>query len=212
MKKILVVDDHAVVRKGLQQILAEYPDKITVVEASTGEEAVAEALKDQFDLVLLDIALPGKSGIDVLQELKSKQPGLPVVILSIHSEEQYAVRALKAGAAGYLIKDCVPEELILAIRKVLQGDRYVCSSLAERIVLGLDRDTLNPPHIALSNREYQVMLMIAQGKTGKQIANELSVSIKTVSTYRSRILEKMKIESNAEITRYAIKHGLIPNL
>jgi two-component system invasion response regulator UvrY len=209
VKKILVVDDHAVVRRGLQQIVSDSLDVVLVNEAKDGDEAVAQVQKSRYDLVLLDISLPGKTGIDVLKELKALQPDLPILMLSIHPEEQFAIRALRAGASGYLTKACPPEELISAIRKVLSGEKYISANFAQRLISNLDKDNSSVSHQSLSDREYQVMCLIAQGKTPKQIGSELKVSIKTVSTYRSRILEKLKMQSNAEITRYCLEHELI---
>jgi two-component system, NarL family, invasion response regulator UvrY len=209
VKKILVVDDHAVVRRGLQQIVSDSLDVVLVNEAKDGDEAVAQVQKSRYDLVLLDISLPGKTGIDVLKELKALQPDLPILMLSIHPEEQFAIRALRAGASGYLTKACPPEELISAIRKVLSGEKYISANFAQRLISNLDKDNSSVSHQSLSDREYQVMCMIAQGKSPKQIGSELKVSIKTVSTYRSRILEKLKMQSNAEITRYCLEHELI---
>jgi DNA-binding NarL/FixJ family response regulator len=209
MKRILVVDDHAVVRRGLKQILSDSLDVVEVNEAKNGDEAVAQVQKTKHDLVLLDISLPDRTGLDVLKDLKAIRPELPVLMLSIHAEELFAIRALKAGASGYLTKACPPEELILAIRKVMTGEKYVSANFAQRLISNLDKNNQKLPHQTLSDREYQVMCLISQGKTPKQIANQLKVSIKTVSTYHSRMLEKMKMESNAEITRYCLEHELI---
>lgn len=209
MIKILIVDDHAVVREGLKQILAETPDILVAAEAAAGQEVFEQLRKDNYDLVLLDIAMPGRGGLDILKQLKSQEPNLPVLMLSMYPEEQYAVRTLKAGASGYLTKESAPEELIAAIRKVVSGGKYVTSSLAEKLASYLEADTERPPHESLSDREYQVMLMIASGKTVKQIADALSLSVKTISTNRSRALKKMKMETNAELTYYAIKQGLV---
>ncbi len=209
MKRILVVDDHAVVRRGLKQILSDSLDVVEVNEAKSGDEAVAQVQKTKHDLVLLDISLPDRTGLDVLKDLKAIRPELPILMLSIHAEELFAIRALKAGASGYLTKACPPEELILAIRKVLTGEKYVSANFAQRLISNLDKNNQKLPHQTLSDREYQVMCLISQGKTPKQIANQLNVSIKTVSTYHSRMLEKMKMESNAEITRYCLEHKLI---
>jgi two-component system, NarL family, invasion response regulator UvrY len=209
MKRILVVDDHAVVRRGLKQILSDSLDVVEVNEAKDGDEAVAQVQKTKHDLVLLDISLPDRTGLDVLKDLKAIRPELPVLMLSIHAEELFAIRALKAGASGYLTKACPPEELILAIRKVMTGEKYVSANFAQRLISNLDKNNQKLPHQTLSDREYQVMCLISQGKTPKQIANQLKVSIKTVSTYHSRMLEKMKMESNAEITRYCLEHKLI---
>ena len=209
MIKILIADDHAVVREGLKQIISETPDMRVTDEANNGQEVLNKVSEQHYDVVLLDIAMPGRSGLDVLKQLKSKKPKLPVLMLSVHPEEQYAVRTLKAGASGYLTKGSATDELIAAIRKISTGKKYVSSSLAEKLAFDLDMDHEKPRHEILSDREYQVMSMIASGKTVKEIADELSLSVQTISTYRSRILEKMKMKNNAEIIYYAVKQGLV---
>lgn len=209
MIRILVADDHAVVRNGLKQIVSDTPDMVVAAEASNGQEALNKALEDDYDIVLLDITMPDRSGLDILKEIKSQKPELPVLILSIHPEEQYAVRALKAGAAGYLTKESAPEELIRAMRRVSGGGKYVTSSLAEKLASFLKTSTEEPLHQSLSDREYQVLCMIASGKRVKQIANELLLSTKTISTYRSRILRKMNMNNNIELTRYAMQNQLV---
>jgi len=209
MIKILIADDHAVVREGLKQIISENPDMIVIDEANNGQEVLNKVSEQHYDVVLLDITMPGRSGLDVLKQLKSKMPKLPVLILSVHPEEQYAVRTLRAGASGYLTKESATDELIAAIRKISQGKKYISSSLAEKLAVDLDMDHEKPRHEILSDREYQVMSMIASGKTVKEIADELSLSVQTISTYRSRILEKMKMKNNAEIIYYAVKQGLV---
>jgi len=168
-----------------------------------------EAPKNHYNLVLLDIAMPGGGGLELLKQLKSEKPDLPVLMLSMYPEEQYAIRTLKAGASGYLTKESAPDELIAAIRKVHQGGKYVSSSLAEKLAMYLDTEMEKPVHELLSDREFQVILMIASGKTVSEIASELSLSVKTISTNRSRALTKMGLKTNAEITYYVIKHGLI---
>ena len=209
MIKILIADDHPIVREGLKQILAETSNMVVTDEASNGQGLLNKVWKKDYDVVLLDISMPGRSGLDILKQLRIERPKLPVLILSIHPEEQYAVRALKAGASGYLTKKSAPDELITAIWKVSQGRKYVSSSLAEKLAFELEIDTEKPPHETLSDREYQVMCMIASGKTVKEIAEELLLSVKTVSTHRSRILEKMKLKSNAKLIHYAIKNRLV---
>ena len=209
MLKILVADDHTIVREGLKQILGEVHDMIVAGEASDGSETLQKIRKDHYDLVLLDIAMPGISGLDVLKHLKSEKPDLPVLMLSMYPEEQYAVRTLKAGASGYLTKESASDELIAAIRKVSSGGKYVTSSLAEKLASCLDTYPDKPLHERLSDREYQVVRMIASGKTVTEIADKLSLSVKTISTNRSRALIKMGMKTNAEITYYAIKHGLV---
>ena len=205
----MVADDHAIVREGLKQILAETPDIVVGGEAGNAQEVLEQVRKDEWDLVLLDIAMPGRGGLDILKQLKGEIPELPVLMLSMYPEEQYAVRALKAGACGYLTKASAPEELIAAIRKVSQGRRYVSSSLAEKLAVYLETDADKPIHELLSDREYQIMVMIASGKTVTQIADELSLSVKTISTHRARTLKKLGMNNNAEITYYAVKHDLV---
>lgn len=207
--KILIADDHVIVREGLKQIVAETSDMVVADEAGSGHEVLNKVLKNDYDVVVLDITMPGMNGVDILNQLKNQRPELPVLILSMHPEEQYAVRVLRAGASGYLTKESAPDELIAAIRKVSAGKKYVSSSLAEKLAFELETDTEKPLHETLSDREYQVMCMIASGKTVKEIAEELFLSVKTISTYRARILKKMIMKNNAELTYYAIKHGLV---
>ena len=208
MIRILIGDDHAIVRRGLKQIVEESHDMI-VDEARNGQEVLEKTEKNRYDILVLDISLPDRSGLDILKHLKNTKPDLPILILSIHPEEQYAVRVLRAGASGYLSKDSAPDELAAAIRKVSQGRKYVSVSLAEKLAINLDKSTEISLHETLSDREFQVMCMIASGKTVKQIAEKLCLSVKTISTYRSRILQKMHMQNNAEITHYAIKNGLV---
>lgn len=209
MLKILIADDHPVFRRGLKQIIAETTDMVVAGEATNGWEVLSKVSTGDYDLVLLDISMPDKDGMDVLTQLKNERPALLVLMVSMHPEEQYAVRALKAGASGYLTKESAPDELIVAIRKVSTGRKYVSSALAERLAALLQEDAEVLPHEVLSSREYQVMCMIASGKTLKEIGGELSLSIKTISTYRSRILEKMKMRNNAELIHYAVKNRLV---
>ena len=209
MIKILMADDHTMFREGLKHILAEYPDLVVADEASNGQEVLDKIWKKNYDMVLLDISMPGITGLEVLKQLKNDKPKLPVLILSMHPEEQYAIRVLRAGASGYLTKESAPDELITAIRKISQGRKYITSSLAERLASEVEADTEKPLHDILSDREYQVLRMIAEGKTVKHIARELALSIKTVSTYRTRIMEKMKMNTNAEVMHYVIKHKLL---
>jgi two-component system invasion response regulator UvrY len=209
MIKILIADDHAIVREGLKQILSESPDLVVVAEASTGQEVLEKIGKNDLDLVVLDIAMPGRGGLDILKEIKSQRPRLSVLMLSMYPEEQYAVRVLKSGASGYLTKESAPAELVRAIRQISQGKKYISPSLAEKLAIDLEISPDRPPHETLSDREYQVMCMIASGKTLREIADGLSLSIKTISTYRSRILEKMNMKTNAELTHYAIKNRLV---
>ncbi len=209
MLKILIADDHAIVRKGLMKILKESDAGISVDEAGYGQEALARVLQTRYELVLMDISMPGRGGLDVLKEMKSHRPQLPVLMLSMHPEEEYAIRALRAGASGYVTKDSAADELVGAIRKVLSGGRYVSSSLAEKLAFEMEADAGKLPHETLSDREYQVLRMIASGKTVTEIGQELSLSVKTISTYRSRILEKMRAKNNAELTRYAFANRLV---
>lgn len=209
MIKILVADDHAIVRAGLKQILADNSQMVVAGEAADGQEVLEQIRKEDWDLILLDISMPGRGGIDTLKELKSEKPKLPVLVLSMYSEEQYAIRALKAGASGYLTKGSAPEELIDAIQKVSQGGRYISKSLAENLACHVGENSDRPLQETLSDREYQVTLMIASGKTVSEIAKELSLSVKTISTNRVRILKKMGLKNNAELTFYAIKQGLV---
>ena len=209
MIKVVVVDDHAVVREGLKRIITENVGMTVTGEAADGHEAMLVIKSEPCDVVLLDITMPNKNGLDVLKELHAESPRLPVLVLSMHGEDQYAIRVLRAGAAGYLTKDSAPAKLVQAIRKVVRGGKYVSPSLAERLVFDLGTDSDKAPHEILSDREYQVLCMISSGKTVTQIAEELSLSVKTISTYRVRILEKLKMKNNAEITRYAIKEGLV---
>ena len=209
MLKVLIADDHPIVRQGMKQIIADTPDMVVADEASNGYEVLSKVRANSYDLVLLDIAMPVIGGLEILKQLRNEKPELPVLILSIHPEEQYAVRALRAGALGYLTKESAPDELVAAIRKVSTGRKYISSSLAESLASILINENIQLPHSTLSDREYEVMLMIALGKRVKEIAEKLSLSVKTVSTYRSRLLEKMKMQSNAELTYYAIKNQLI---
>ncbi len=209
MLKVLIADDHEIVRKGLVKVLEETLQPIKVGEAGSGQEAMSQILKSEFDLVVLDIQMPGKSGLDVLKEIKEHRPKLPVLILSMHPEEQFAVRALRAGASGYLTKESAGDELVLAIRKALNGERYISASLAQILADDLDSELEKPLHEILSDREYQVLRMIATGKTVGAIAGELCLSVKTISSYRTNILLKTRMKNNAEITHYAIKNNLV---
>src|SRR5437867_9592248 len=209
MIKVVVVDDHAVVREGLKRIISENPEMAVTGEAGDGLEALKVIQSEPCDVVLLDITMPNRGGLDVLKQLRAESPRLPVLVLSMHSEDQYAMRVLRAGAAGYLTKESAPAKLVQAIRKVVRGGKYVSPTLAEKLVMDLDGDSSKAPHQILSDREYQVLCMIASGKTVGDIAEELALSVKTISTYRVRMLEKLKMKNNAEITRYAIKEGLV---
>ena len=207
--RILIADDHAVVRRGLKQILADEFKQAHFGEAANAREALDRLRKENWDAVVLDITTPGRSGLEALKEIREEKPKLPVLVLSMHPEDQFAVRVLKSGASGYMTKESAPEELVGAIKKVLAGGRYVSPSLAEKMASYLAIDSPKAPHERLSDREFVVLRMIASGKTVSQIAEELSLSVKTVSTYRTRILEKTGMTSNAELTHYAIKNQLV---
>ncbi|MHB8764106.1 MAG: response regulator [Deferrisomatales bacterium] len=209
MIRVLVVDDHAVVREGIKRIVDGTQDIEAAGEAASGEEALDRAARGRFDVVLLDIAMPGRSWLDTLRQLHTQHPGLPVLILSVHPEEQYAVRALKAGAAGYLNKAGAPEELVQAIRAVVRGRKYVTAALAQALVAALGDRGERPPHERLSDREHEVLRRLAAGQPVGEIAQDLCLSPKTVSTYRTRLLRKLAAKTNADLTHYALRHGLI---
>ena len=208
MIKVYIVDDHIIFREGLKRVIADTPDIEVAGEAGDGREALQNILKNDYNLVLLDLALPGMEGLDVLRTLKEKRPKLPVLILSMYAEEQYAVRVLKEGASGYLTKESVPNDLIHAIRKAAAGARYVSQSLGEKLIGTLTGDQDKQPHETLSNREYQVFNMIAKGKSIKEIAHELSLARTTITSFRARILDKMDLKTNADLIRYAIENKL----
>jgi DNA-binding NarL/FixJ family response regulator len=207
--KVFIADDHAIVREGLKQILAETRDIVVAGEAECGLDAVKLFRKSGCHVVLLDISLPDRSGIEVLKQIKKDKPELAVLMLSMHREDQYAIRSLKAGAAGYLTKQSAPKELVNAIRQVASGLKYISPALAQELANHVGDDHEAAPHEALSDREYQTLTMIASGKTVGAIAKELSLSVKTVSEYRARLLSKMKLKNSAELTHYAIKNQLI---
>ncbi len=209
MIRVLIADDHAVVRQGLKQILGDTPEMLVAGEAANGQEVLDRVRAETWDVVVLDISMPDRSGLDILKQLRSERPKLPVLVLSMYSEDQYAIRVLKAGASGYMTKDSAADELVKAIRKVVSGGRYVSPLLAEKLAFGIGDDLSRLPHEALSDREFQVLRMIAAGKSVKEIAAELSLSVKTVSTYRARLLEKMNLGTNAELIHYAIQNNLI---
>lgn len=209
MYRILLVDDHAVVRRGVRAILEDQLPGATIAEAADGEGALA-ALGQPYDAMVLDLSMPGRSGIDLLAEIKHRHPSLPVLIMSLHGEEQFAVRALRAGASGYLTKSTAPEQLVAAVTKIARGGRYVSEALAERLAAGLgDGGGAAAPHERLSDREFDVMRGIASGKSVSEIAADMRLSVKTVSTYRARLLDKMGMENNAALTRYALERGLV---
>lgn len=209
MLKILLADDHAVVRQGLKQIVSEIPEVGQVGEAATGEEALVLVRAEHWDVLVLDMSMPGRGGLDVLKDVRRERPATKVLVLSMHPEDQFAVRMLKAGASGYLTKETAPAELVVAVRKLLSGGKYISGTLAEKLAFDMDRDTDKPLHEALSDREFQVLRMLAAGRTVQQIADELMLSAKTISTYRARILEKLNLGSNAEMIHYAIQNRLI---
>ena len=209
MMRVLIVDDHAIVRRGLREVLSDEFQEAAFGEASDARQAMEQLRKKEWDVALLDIALPGKSGLDLLKELKAEWPKLPVLVVSAHPEDQFAVRVLKAGAGGYMTKESAPEDLAKAVRKILAGGRYVSSALAEKLAMGVTKDPTRTPHETLSDREYEVMSRIAWGKTVTEIAEELSLSAKTISTYRTRVLEKLGVKNSAEIVQYAIRNGLV---
>ncbi len=209
MIKILIADDHAIVREGLKQIVAEEKDMLVAGEAGNTNEMFELLKKEDFAIIILDISMPGRSGLEALKFLKKNYPQVPALILSMFSEEQYGLRALKAGAAGYLKKVSAPSELVSAIRKIVNGGKYINQSLAEKLADEYDSDRKERMHDKLSNREYQIMCLIASGKSTEEIAIDLSISINTVYTYRNRILEKMHLKSNVELTQYALQNKLI---
>lgn len=207
--KILVTDDHAIVRQGIKQILADAFKRATFGEASNATEALDKVWKEPWDLVVLDVTMPGRSGLEVLKEIKQTRPNIPVIMLSMHPEDQFAVRLLKAGASGYMTKESAPEELVGAARKAMAGGRYVSPTLAEKMAEFLTTDVQTPPHERLSDREFLILRLIASGKPVGAIAKELSLSVKTVSTYRARLLQKMNLSNNAELVHYAFQHQLV---
>jgi len=207
--KILIADDHPVVRRGLKETLSEAFSSVIFGEAKSAEETIEQVAKQNWDVVILDISMPGKSGLDILEDLHHLRPRLPVLLLSVHPEGQFARRALKSGAAGYLTKDSVPEELTEAVRRVRAGGRYVSASLAEALAFDLRRGADAPVHELLSTREFQVLRMLATGMTVKQIADETALSVKTISTYRARILEKTGMKTTADLIRYALQTQIV---
>jgi two-component system, NarL family, invasion response regulator UvrY len=209
LTRILIADDHAILRRGLKEILMRELDGAVCGEAENAEQVLAQVESQEWDVVILDVSMPGRSGLDVLRDLKVMRPKLPVLVLSMHPEDQYGKRILKAGASGYMNKDSAPEELIKAIRKVQAGGRYVSAALAEKLAWDLGADQERPAHEILSDREFEVLRLLASGKTVGQVAQELHLSPTTVSTYRARILEKMNMTTTAELMRYAIENHLV---
>ncbi len=209
MIKVLIADDHAILRRGLKEILVRSLDGVMCGEAEDAEQVLTEVQNQTWDLVILDISMPGRSGLDILSDLRRTQPKVPVLVLSMYAEDQYGKRVLKAGASGYMNKESAPEELIKAMQKVLAGGRYVSPALAEELAAALRQDAERPLHETLSRREFEILRMIASGKTVSQIAGELHLSATTVSTYRTRILGKMKLANSAELIRYALQNRLV---
>jgi two-component system, NarL family, invasion response regulator UvrY len=207
--RILLVDDHAVLRRGVRQLLAEDLPGAVFGEAASGPAALEMVREQAWSLVVLDLSIPGRDGLDVLKEARGLAPAVPILVLSMHGEEQYAIRALRAGAAGYVTKESAPEELTRAVRKALEGGRYVSPTMAERLAAAVVDSASRAPHEALSDRELQVLLLLARGKSVKEIGVALALSEKTISTYRTRILDKMNMRSNAELMRYALRLGLV---
>lgn len=209
--RVLIADDHAIVREGLKQIIADTADIVVAGETDGGLGAIRLVREHTYEVVLLDISMPDKNGIDVLKQIRKERPALPVLMLSMHREDQYAIRALKAGAAGYLSKQGAPAELVNAIREVAAGRKYISGPLAQELANQVGDTNTGLPHATLSDREFQTMVMIASGKTVTDIAIELSLSVKTISMYRARLLQKMKLRHNAELTHYAMRHKLVPD-
>lgn len=209
MIRVLIADDHAVVRRGLKQILGDTAEMAVAGEATNGHQVLAMVRAETWDVVVLDISMPDRSGLDVLKEIKAERPGLPVLIMSMYPEEQYATRVLKAGASGYLSKESAANDLIKAIQRVVAGGRYVSPALAEKLATEIGSDLSKLPHEALSDREFQILRGIASGRSVSEIASQLCISAKTVSTYRTRLLEKMNLKTSAELMHYAMQHQLV---
>jgi two-component system invasion response regulator UvrY len=209
MIRVLLADDHAIVRAGLRELLADTGDIAVAGEAGTGQEALARAREGDYDVIVLDMSMPGRSGVELIKQIKNERPKLRILILSMHSEAQYAVRAIKAGASGYLTKDAAADQLVAAIRRVAGGGAYMSPEAAERLARDFERPSDAPPHTLLSDREFQVLQLIVSGKSITAIAEALSLSVKTVSTHKTRIMEKMGITNQVELVRYAMHHGLL---
>jgi DNA-binding NarL/FixJ family response regulator len=209
MLRILIADDHTVVRKGLRQILLDEFPGAEIEEVADGGELIKKVMNGKWDVVVSDVSMPGRSGLEALQQIKISHPDLPVLILSIHPEEQYALRALKSGASGYLSKDTAPDELVKAVQKVLLGKKYISQAIAEKLANTFSSDASLQPHESLSDREFDVMKLLANGKSVSEIAEMLSLSVTTVSTYRTRVMTKMNLKSNPDLTKYAIEHNLL---
>jgi two-component system invasion response regulator UvrY len=209
MLRVLIADDHTVVRRGLRQILLEGFPSAHVEEVADAEELIKKIMNAQWDLVISDLSMPGRSGLEALQQIKQIQPKLPVLILSIHPEEQYALRVLRAGAAGYLSKDMAPDELVIAVQKVMLGKKYITDTIAEKLAAVLDQDSTKALHETLSDREFTVLKLLASGKSVSEIAESMFLSVTTVSTYRTRLMTKMNMKNNADLTLYAIENKLL---
>lgn len=207
--KILIIDDHAIVRRGMISLLQEHLKEVEFGEAGNARDGLSAVTREPWDLVVLDISMPGRSGLELIQEVKRERPAVPVLVVSSHSERDYALRALKSGASGYVSKQSAADVLVAAVQRVLSGRRFISAALAEQLAGALAGESSGTSHESLSNRELQVLQLIASGKTIKEISSELSLSEKTVATYRSRIAEKMRLTSNVELTRYAMQHGLV---
>lgn len=207
--RILIADDHAIIRRGLKDILLETFPSAQIDEAGDAEDLIKKVMKEDWNVILTDLSMPGRSGLDALQYIKQNYPKIPVLILSVHSEEQYAIRALKAGAAGYLNKDLAPDELVNAVQRVLSGKKYITASVAEKLVSSFNIDSDKPPHECLSDREFEVLKLLAAGKAVSEIANMFHLSVTTISTYRARIMAKMNMKTNADLTQYALENKLI---
>jgi len=209
MIRVLLADDHTIVRAGLKELLADTGDIVVVGEANDGTETLAQIRGRDFDVAVLDMSMPGRSGIDLIKQVKQEKPALPILILSMHSEEQYAVRALRAGASGYLTKESAADQLVAAIRRIAAGGAFVTPETAQRLALGVNSPGAGAPHALLSDREFQVLRMIANGKSVSEVARQLSLSVKTISTHKTRLMQKMGLGNQAELIRYAIEHGLL---
>jgi two-component system invasion response regulator UvrY len=209
MIRILIADDHSIVRQGLKQIVSECPEMVVAGEAASGQEALDLVRKRDFDVAIVDIAMPGRGGLEILKDLKAERPSMKVMVLSMYSEEQYAIRSLRDGASAYLTKAGAPDELVQAIHAVANGKRFITPSVAERLATYIEADSERPPHEKLSDRELQVLVLLGSGKSVGDIAGELSLSVKTISTYRARLLEKMSMETTAQLIKYAVRHDLV---
>jgi two-component system, NarL family, invasion response regulator UvrY len=209
MRRFLIADDHAVVRKGLKQILQDAFPSALIEEVADAEELLKSIDKEEWDVVISDISMPGRSGLDVLQQIRQAQPKLPILILSIHHEDQYAIRVLRAGASGYLNKDSAPDDLVNAVNQVLLGKKYITSSIAEKLVSAVDQDSKKFTYEYLSDREFEVLKMLSAGKSVSDISDQISLSVSTISTYRARIMTKLNLRTNADLTLYSFEHKLI---